>query len=79
MHVRVLLDYKYEWSIKRGVGVQATNTTRRWEQKQRSIGPQKWQRQLHDKNKMAIDEGIDVLTMKTKGSLDDKNKRTTDR
>jgi hypothetical protein len=72
MHVRVLLDYKYEWSIKRGVGVQ-------WEQKQRSIGPQKWQRQLHDKNKMAIDEGIDVLTMKTKGSLDDKNKRTTDR
>ncbi len=46
--------------------------------KQRSIGPQQWQRQLHDKNKMAIDEGIDVFTMKTKGGLVDKNKRTID-
>jgi hypothetical protein len=27
---------------------------------------------------MAIDEGIDVFTMKTKGGLVDKNKRTID-
>ena len=74
MHVCVdkLRMINRTWCRRVGNKYDATMRT-----KQRSIGPQRRQQRLHDKNKMTIDEGKDdvIFSMKTKGRFD-KNKTT---